>query len=245
MVSFRYDFSISLWQVLVDIFSRLSGLLGTTSPQSYPQDGEIMKSFHEDLGYYICHNLHPFSAVRDKGFVRIVRRLDPRVKIPSRSLLTNEIIPKACEREKNKLRWTTKSRSRTNYGLLVVHFATELRHLHSALHRSGFQDDTLLVTTSHASSEIRDLIRQTKENWNPTNKVKAIVTDNAANMVSAIDGVWRHVPCTEHILNFGVKSAIFEKVVVSKLVESCRNRYLFPSQQQSLSEVFRGLRNAA
>ena len=62
-----------------------------------------MKSFHEDLVYYICHDLQPFSAVRDKGFVRIVRRLYPRVKLPSRSLLTNEIIPKAYGREKNKL----------------------------------------------------------------------------------------------------------------------------------------------
>ena len=129
--------------------------------------------------------------------------------------------------------------SQQSYATFTVHFIDRDFKMISRVW------DTLLVTTSHASSEIRDLIRQTKENWNPTNKVKAIVTDNAANMVSAIDGVWRHVPCTEHILNFGVKSAIFENVVVSKLVESCRNRYLFPSQQQSLSEVFRGLRNAA
>ena len=62
-----------------------------------------MKSFYEDLVYYICHDLQPFSAVRDKGFVRIVRRLDPGVKLPSRSFLKNEIIPKAYEREKDKL----------------------------------------------------------------------------------------------------------------------------------------------
>ena len=83
--------------------------------------------------------------------------------------------------------------------------------------------DTLLYTSSHTSSEIRDLIRQTGENWNLTNKVTAIVTDNEANMVSAIDEVWRHVPCTTHSLNLAVKSAISENIVVSKLVEFCRN----------------------
>ena len=49
----------------------------TSNPQKYPRNGEFIKSVNEDVVYYIFKDLQPFSAVKDKKFVRLVHRLDP------------------------------------------------------------------------------------------------------------------------------------------------------------------------
>ena len=66
----------------------------------------------------------------------------------------------------------------------------------------------MLTTTNlpkdHTAEYIADELKRMHitDEWNITEKVVAIVTDNAANIVAAVRlNGWRHVPCFAHTLN--------------------------------------------
>lgn len=60
------------------------------------------------------------------------------------------------------------------------------------------------------------------KNWNITEKVKVAVSDNAANITSAIgtNQNWRHIPCLAHTLNLIAQSRLGEIKNVHKKVKS-------------------------
>lgn len=49
----------------------------------------------------------------------------------------------------------------------------------------------------------------TAKKWSIENKISAVVTDNAPNIVNAIRlNNWRHVPCFAHVLNIGIQHGL-------------------------------------
>lgn len=61
----------------------------------------------------------------------------------------------------------------------------------------------------HTSENIKDDILNMVRKWGLQNKIAACTTDNAANMISAINLCqWRHISCFAHTLNLIVQSSL-------------------------------------
>jgi len=59
----------------------------------------------------------------------------------------------------------------------------------------------------HTAENLKDELKRVVADWGLTGKVCAIVTDNAANVTSAVRLTgWRHLPCFAHTLNLIVQA---------------------------------------
>ena len=68
---------------------------------------------------------------------------------------------------------------------------------------------TINVAVQHTADNIAELLTKITDEWGITNKIHAVVTDNGANMVSAVRKTcWKHIPCFSHTLNLIVKDSI-------------------------------------
>jgi hypothetical protein len=66
----------------------------------------------------------------------------------------------------------------------------------------SFVLETFILCVNHTAENIAAELVRIADEWNITEKVVAIVTDNAANMVVAIRITrWKHIPCFAHTLN--------------------------------------------
>ena len=64
-------------------------------------------------------------------------------------------------------------------------------------------------STDHTAAHIAAKLKRVAEEWKLSEKVVALVTDNAANIVAATRIIaWKHVPCFAHTLNLIVKGAL-------------------------------------
>ena len=76
----------------------------------------------------------------------------------------------------------------------------------------------------HTAETIADELKAATDEWGITQKIVAVVTDNAANIVAAIRlNGWKHVPCFAHILNLIVQDALKDDPVLSDISKKCRD----------------------
>jgi len=62
------------------------------------------------------------------------------------------------------------------------------------------------------------------DEWNVTKKVVAVVTDNAANIVTAIRlNGWKHIPCFAYTLNLIVQGSLKDDPVMDDVSKKCRD----------------------
>ena len=153
-------------------------------------------------------DMQPYSIVNDKGFNKFVNLLDSRYQLPSRKNLMRKL-PGKFEEMKAQVKtqinsaahvclttniWT--SRTTEGYITFTCHFISESWQMLS------FVLETFNLCLSHTAENIAAELLQIADEWNITEKVVAIATDNAANMAAAarITG-WKHIPCFAHTLN--------------------------------------------
>jgi hypothetical protein len=67
----------------------------------------------------------------------------------------------------------------------------------------------------HTAANLADMLLQVGREWKIDYKIVGIVTDNAANSVSAVHlRKWHHIPCYAHTLDLIVQTSI--KVIKSE-----------------------------
>ncbi len=66
------------------------------------------------------------------------------------------------------------------------------------------------MTKNHAAQNIAEELTHVCSKWEIIDKVYCVVTDNAANMSSAIKNIMnlRHLPCFVHTLNLVVQDSV-------------------------------------
>ncbi|KAK0144577.1 Zinc finger BED domain-containing protein 4 [Merluccius polli] len=81
-----------------------------------------------------------------------------------------------------------------------------------------FEDHRSIFNSDNISLELKRIT----DEWAITQKVIAVVTDNGANMVSAVHKAgWKHYPCIAHTLNLVVKDGIKAVHEVVQLLTTC------------------------
>ena len=199
--------------------SHMSSYVNIIKPVSIEKN----KQLDNQLVRLIARECHPFSLVEDAEFRRFVQMLCPGYQIPSRKTLTNSLIPILHQTTIMKVKatldvatavcltadgWT--SVNNDSFLAITAHFLDEETNMCSKL--LGCVE----FNEKHTAANLADKLHETAREWNIDYKIVGIVTDNAANIVSAVRLCkWRHIPCYAHTLNLIVQTSI--KVIKSEI----------------------------
>jgi len=107
------------------------------APFFYNNDSTRKRCLDMKVMRMIAVGIQPFSCVEDEGFKELMKEMDPRYKLPSRSHLRDVVLPSQYEELKNKLyvilanvdfmalttdMWT--SRANEGYITITCHFVS-------------------------------------------------------------------------------------------------------------------------
>ncbi|XP_039298299.1 E3 SUMO-protein ligase ZBED1-like [Nilaparvata lugens] len=190
----------------------------------------------------ICKEYHPFSLVEDREFKEFVTMLNPSYKLPSRKTLSESLLPQLYSNlvadVKKKLAdslavalttdgWT--SINNESFIAITAHYINSDSKLCSSL-LGVFE-----FHARHTAENLAEIIKDKCQEWEISEKVVVIVTDNAANIVAAVNTNWKHIPCYAHTLNLVVKSSISP---IFSIVEKCKTLVqFFKKSSHALSKL--------
>lgn len=174
----------------------------------------------EELAKMIAQDFQPFSVDEDKGFKKYCLALNPSYVLPARKTLSQKIIPKLYDRQREALQaevskasavcissdsWT--SRATSSFMAVTCHYIENYEMKSCLL-------DCFEVSERHTSENLAEELLKVAREWKIEHKVVCCVTDNAANIVKAIKLLkWTHLPCLAHTINLIVRDAL--KVIKS------------------------------
>lgn len=187
------------------------------------------KSIDTQLLIMVCKEFHPFSIVEDEEFKKLIKLLCPSYSLPSRKTLSNSLLPSIYDDILNKLTsqlvdaqaicltcdgWT--NINNISFYALTAHYLDSNTRLKSyLLECSEFSD-------RHTGLNISQWIDTVLKKFNIDFKICAVVTDNAANIKSAVNILkLRHISCFAHSLNLIVQDAIDKNI--KELVEKIKS----------------------
>ncbi|KAH8367502.1 hypothetical protein KR084_011566, partial [Drosophila pseudotakahashii] len=187
-------------------------------PSTYDKTSKRKQDIDKAFARMVALDVQPFYIVENRGFCDLLNIIDPKYRVPSRSKLTNVLVADLFEEKVTKLkgilektdsvsittdRWS--SAANDYYVTVTCHFLTD-----------SFQFKSAVVSTSklenafnHNAINIAETVQNISDEWNLFDKVSAIVTDNAANVVLACKYLNKtHFPCFAHSLNLVVQDAL-------------------------------------
>ena len=218
---------------------------------------EMQEAKHEFLVNWVVVDQQPFTVVDNLSFQKFMSSVQPRYKLPTRQTLKEMILLKfktAREEICNYLQlsmskvsltmdmWT----SITTLGILAI----TIHYINDNWQFKHFVLDVLYIPSPHDSSTIKDSVLQITGNFEISNRLIGITTDNEAKMIAATRKIredlelsnFQHYRCTAHILNLVVKAGIEINntlLPIKKLrifISTVRNS---PKQMDKLKEYFR------
>lgn len=170
------------------------------------------------LVYHLIDDMRPFSTVESKSFRNLVREFEPAYKFPSAATVSEQIIPAWYNKTKQVLQeelnmapfvaittdaWT--SRRTMSYTTYTVHYITDKLQAKVL--------DTHSLSGNHTGENLAKDMKNTLAAWKLTEKLTAVTTDNAANIVMGCSILQKslpnviHLPCFAHTLNLAAQKA--------------------------------------
>ena len=182
------------------------------------------------IAEFVARNLRPLSVVDSAGFKQLVNYLEPGYKVPSRSHVTSICCKKFDVMKEQLLAtvtlatvqyvavttdiWT--SRATQAYITVTVHFLTDRWKMESKVLQ------TQEMPERHTGVHISERLLKASVEWKISDKVVAVVRDNAANMVLASQFLedWGDLPCFGHTLQLAVK-VLLDLPLISRQTAVC------------------------
>ena len=190
----------------------------------------------------ITTDLQPLSVVEDARFQSLLHLIDPRYQLPSRKTVT-QMLPDMYSKRVNEIKqeldqishvaltsdlWT--SRATESFLTITCHYLTSSWVLKSLVL------ETFAFKSSHTAENIAASFLRVATSWEISEKVVAMVTDNAANIVAAVRITgWKHVRCFAHTLNLVVSEAI-KTDLIRDIRKRCRQIVTFFHQSTKATD---------
>ncbi|KAJ4926347.1 hypothetical protein JOQ06_008525 [Pogonophryne albipinna] len=175
----------------------------------------------------IATDFQPFTIVEDRGFRAYTAALDPSYVLPSRGTISKRMLPNLFEKVRAELQeqirtapavclttdcWT--SNTTTSYMSVTCHYITDFKLRSNLL-------DCFVVAESHTSQNLAQELSRVAKEWGIQDKIAACVTDNASNIVKAVNDIlkWNHVRCFAHLLNLTVRSSVHQTEIQALILK--------------------------
>ncbi|KAL2079757.1 hypothetical protein ACEWY4_011180 [Coilia grayii] len=209
-----------------------------------PSNSPRALSITEAVGIFISKDIRPYSVVENAGFRLLMKRLEPRYVLPTRKHLSETVIPKMYAETKGNLANSLKSAvrvaltcdcwtSRNTVSYLTItshHIDDEWKLVSNVL-------QTRAVEMSHTASNLAELLTEAIQEWELSDKDPAIVTDNAANMVRAVQLMGHfHMGCFAHLINLASQAGL-KTPAVARLLGRVRRIVTFFHRSTSASRT--------
>lgn len=174
------------------------------------------QEIHNSLVKLLVKNYLPIQLVESEHFRLFVNNLNNSYQVPSRKTVSNTLIPQLYNMVQEKVRntldlvtscclttdgWT--SCTNTSFISVTAHYITTDNLMKSSLL------DCYEYSERHTAENLCSELQRIAREWNISNKIVAIASDNAANILAAIRLTgWKQVPCFAHTLNLIVQSSL-------------------------------------
>lgn len=174
--------------------------------------------------------MRPFSVVEQKEFVNLVKTLEPRYELPSRTFFSKTAVPKRFNEMKDmiidKLKTARKFSCTSDmwssvtgepYLSLTVHYIDNWALKTHCLR-------TVFMPESHTGDNICNLLKDVLNEYGcDLSNVVSFTTDSGANMVKACRdmGVTR-LPCFGHVLHNAITNSLVQHQSLNNLLKECR-----------------------
>ncbi|XP_065900618.1 zinc finger BED domain-containing protein 4-like [Dysidea avara] len=197
----------------------------------FTEDSLRRKAIDKALVKMLAIDMQPGSIVEDKGFQDFLKVIDPKYIPPSRRTIMRDHLPGLYRNATEKLHtqlmkveycsittnlWT--SQATMGYITVTCHFLTDDWELKSVVL------ETVQIEDSHTAENIASTLLCITDKWNITDKICCAITDNASNIVAAIQhNKWNHLPCFAHTLNLIVSNSLQDVPEVAALLQRCKH----------------------
>lgn len=178
---------------------------------------------------FIVKDFQAFSIVECASFRQFVATLNPTYRLPARKTLSQTWLTCRFAEVQGKVKadlekvlavcittdaWTSKNHD--SYHAITCHFVDADADALKSILLSCF-----ITTERHTSAKLQLEILNVLAEYQLRHKVVAMVTDNASNIVGAVDLMKIvHISCFAHTLNLGVKDGL---EVVDDLLTKVKN----------------------
>ncbi|GBP54653.1 Zinc finger BED domain-containing protein 4 [Eumeta japonica] len=224
----------------------------------YVDDDVRAKDITLTIAEQICVDMEPFDLVNKIGFQRLIKKLCPKYKMVSRFHITEKVIPEMYQRVRAKVLellkdlphivittdiWTSDSSSQSNdFISLTAHGIT------ATFDYKSYCLEVLPFDGSHTGINIASNLNKAFHDWNIQDRVRAIVSDNAANMSVAIREIqetYNVVPvkCLAHSLQLVIKARLFKHDKVKEMITKARSIIGHFSHSTSSNKVLKEMQD--
>lgn len=180
----------------------------------YEKGSKRQKDITDAITFHLAKDMVPINTVTKHGFANMIRSLDQRYVMPSRTYFSQIAIPELYDKCKAQVEtellsqvkfyaattdlWS--SRTTEPYISLTVHFVDEGFQLRSRCLQTAF------FPNDHTGENIAMGMREALAAWGLDEKrLVTITTDNAANMVKAAAlNKWTRLQCFGHRLHLAI-----------------------------------------
>ncbi|KAL4141993.1 hypothetical protein QTP88_004525 [Uroleucon formosanum] len=219
--------------------STISSYFSNTKPLNINQQ----KRVDQQLIKIIVKGYYPFDIVEDLEFQNLLKMLNGGYKLPSRKTVSNSYLfiyllyHQTYEKVQALMTncfavclttdgWT--SIKNDSYIGVTAHFIDENASLQSVcLGCDKFEE-------RHTSQNVALFKKNTFQEWHIDNKVAAVVSDNAPNIVGAIkDCKFRHISCFAHCIHLVVQRGLKNISDIQKKVKTIVEHFKRSSHAQS------------
>ncbi|CAG9789608.1 unnamed protein product [Diatraea saccharalis] len=190
------------------------------------------KTYHYLIGEMIAIDNEPFAVVERVGFKRLMEKAVPQYKMPSRTYMTENVIPDIYDRIHTKIKssilqaaaisvtsdmWTNQH----NYGSFLsftAHWLSpDLNLEHGVLAIKPFSGP-------HTGENIAKELNAIAEVWDiPKKKIHLVVHDSGANMIKGVRAAqYDSAKCFIHSLQRSVEESIKSQEEVCEMVAAAR-----------------------
>ena len=176
----------------------------------------------------------PFMLVEDLGFLRLMNKVCPEYKVPSRHYFSDTVVPELVKRAETAVGtflenvtdisftsdiWTC-SHNNNAFISLTGHWVDWQKQVA----RQSFVLQSSYFPGSHTGERIADKFKMMFEKWKlDPSACHLVVTDNASNISNGVEicGM-KQAPCFIHTLQLAIKDAITAQRAVTDMIAKSR-----------------------
>ncbi|XP_072044965.1 zinc finger BED domain-containing protein 4-like [Amphiura filiformis] len=198
----------------------------------WSKDDPRTKETHKKLGEMIVLDMQPFSVVDDVGFQRYTYSLQPRYKLPSKTYVSEKLIPGIYKGVKTGLHDMINN---VDHISVTTDLWTSPGGSHSLMSLTGhWINDTfvkrrgVLCASSfpgrHTGDNIKEEMERMFKEWDiEKSKIHTVLRDNGANVVNGMEklGV-DHQSCLIHTLQLVVSDGLKSQRTITDLIATGR-----------------------
>ncbi|KAK0147407.1 Zinc finger BED domain-containing protein 1 [Merluccius polli] len=207
----------------------ITSLFASVTP--YKRTSRRHKEITAAVTTYISKNMVSVNTVTKDAFKSLLRTMDKRYVLPSRTYFNQVAIPQLYAECKAKVvnelentefyasttdLWS--SRTTEPYMSLTVHFVNANFELCSQCLQTAY------FPTDHTGENIGMGLRECLANWGLKEEAQTcITTDNASNMVKAMElNQWTRLQCFGHRLHLAIENAVKDEQRIKRATGLCK-----------------------